>query len=61
MLCIMVAVAALLIPVHHQLEHWVKGRLVEKNNRLRLAAARKTVEQLENKLQKKEPKTAKEK
>lgn len=49
MLAIMVCIAALLIPLHHRLEKWVTNRLVEKNKKIRLEAARKTIEQLENK------------
>lgn len=47
MLLIMVGIAALLIPLHHKLEHWITHKLVEKNNRIRLAAAKKTIAQLE--------------
>jgi len=50
MLLAMVCVAALLVPLHHKLEHWVTHKLVEKNNRIRLAAARKTIEHLEKKV-----------
>lgn len=47
MLLIMVCIAAILVPAHHRLEKWMTGRLVEKNKRIRLAAARKTIETLE--------------
>ena len=47
MLAAMVCIAALLIPLHHKLEHWITHKMVEKNNAIRLAAARKTIEQLE--------------
>lgn len=47
MLLIMVALAAVLVPLHHRLEHWITHRLVEKNNRIRLAAAKRTIQQLE--------------
>ena len=46
MLGIMVCIAALLIPVHHQLEKWITHRLVEKNKKIRLAAAKKTIAKL---------------
>lgn len=46
-LAFMVCVAALLIPIHHKLEHWMSNRLVEKNNRIRLEAAKRTIEELE--------------
>jgi tetratricopeptide (TPR) repeat protein len=49
MLIILVAIGAMLIPLHHKLEHWITHRLVEKNKRIRLAAAKKTIEQLEGK------------
>jgi NADH:ubiquinone oxidoreductase subunit 3 (subunit A) len=48
MLLAMVFLAALLIPLHHRLEHWITHRLVEKNNKIRLAAAKKTIAQLES-------------
>ena len=47
MLTIMVCIAALLIPIHHWLEKWITHKLVEKNKKIRLAAAKKTIEQLE--------------
>jgi tetratricopeptide (TPR) repeat protein len=43
----MVSIAAFLIPIHHKHEHWMTQRLVEKNNRIRLAAAKKTIAELE--------------
>ena len=48
MLLIMVCIAAILVPAHHRLEKWLTVRLVEKNKRIRLAAARKTIETLES-------------
>lgn len=47
MLAIMVCIAALLIPLHHKLEKWVIYRLVEKNNKIRLQAAKKIISALE--------------
>jgi hypothetical protein len=47
MLLILVAIAALLVPLHHKIEHWVVKRMVEKNKRLRLAAAKRIVAKLE--------------
>lgn len=47
MLLIMVAIAALLIPLHHKLEKWVTHKLVEKNKKIRIAAAKKTLAKLE--------------
>ncbi len=49
MLAALVAIAALLIPLHHRLEHWIKHKMVEKNKKIRLAAAKKTIEKLEKK------------
>jgi tetratricopeptide (TPR) repeat protein len=47
MLLILVCIAALLIPLHHKLEKWITHKMVEKNKRIRLAAAKRTVEKLE--------------
>lgn len=46
-LLIMVLIASLLIPVHNRIELWIKEKVVVKNKRLRLAAAKRTVAQLE--------------
>lgn len=47
MLLIMVCIAGLLVPAHHRLEHWVVHKLIEKNKKIRLAAAKKTISRLE--------------
>jgi hypothetical protein len=47
MLLAMVCIAALLIPLHHKLEHWITHKMVEKNKKIRLAAAKKTIATLE--------------
>ncbi|HEY4324771.1 MAG TPA: hypothetical protein VGN20_12320 [Mucilaginibacter sp.] len=47
MLTILVLIAAVIVPMHHKLEQWVKHKLVEKNKAIRLAAAKRTIEQLE--------------
>jgi Tetratricopeptide repeat len=47
MLLALVCIAALLVPLHHQIEKWATAKLVEKNKKIRLAAAKKTIEQLE--------------
>jgi hypothetical protein len=47
MLLGLVCVAALIIPLHHRLEHWATHKLVEKNKAIRLAKAKKTIEELE--------------
>ena len=48
MLLALVCIAALLVPLHHKLEKWATHKLVEKNKAVRLAAAKKTIEDLEN-------------
>ena len=50
MLLALVCIAALLVPLHHKLEKWATHKLVEKNKQIRLAAAKKTIEQLEKKV-----------
>lgn len=50
MLLSLVCIAALLVPVHHKVEKWAIAKLVEKNKKLRLAAAKKTIQQLDTKL-----------
>jgi tetratricopeptide (TPR) repeat protein len=47
MLLCMAAIAGMLIPLHHRMEHWITNMLVSKNNRVRLEAARRTIEELE--------------
>jgi hypothetical protein len=47
MLMGLVCIAALLVPLHHKIEKWATARLVEKNKKIRLAAAKKTIEKLE--------------
>ncbi len=47
MLLAMAAIAGLLIPLHHRMEHLITSMLVSKNNRVRLEAARRTIEELE--------------
>lgn len=50
MLLALVCIAALLAPLHHKSAHWATHKLVEKNKAIRLAAAKKTIEQLEKKI-----------
>ncbi len=50
MLLTLVCIASLLVPLHHKLEHWATKKLVEKNKRIRLASAKKTIEELEEKV-----------
>jgi hypothetical protein len=47
MLLALVCIAALLVPLHHKLEKWATHKLVEKNKQIRLAVAKKTIEELE--------------
>ncbi|MFZ1687150.1 MAG: tetratricopeptide repeat protein [Flavobacteriales bacterium] len=49
MLLCMAAIAGLLIPLHHRMEKLITNMLVSKNNRVRLEAARRTIEELESK------------
>lgn len=35
-----------MVPLHHKIEKWVTVRMVEKNKRIRIAAAKRTIEQL---------------
>jgi tetratricopeptide (TPR) repeat protein len=48
MLLAMACIAGLLIPMHHRMEHFITNMLVSKNNRVRLEAARRTIEELES-------------
>ena len=48
MLMALVALASLLIPLHHRMEKWINEKMTEKNKKIRLEAAKKTIEQLEN-------------
>jgi hypothetical protein len=43
----LVLIAAVIVPLHHKLEQWIKHKLVEKNKAIRLAAAKRTIEKLE--------------
>ncbi|MBK7946557.1 MAG: tetratricopeptide repeat protein [Flavobacteriales bacterium] len=47
MLLCMATIAGLLIPLHHRMEKLITNMLVSKNNRVRLEAARRTIEELE--------------
>jgi hypothetical protein len=46
MLLALVIIAGMLVPLHHQLDKLLTTKLVEKNRLIRLAAAKKTIEQL---------------
>jgi tetratricopeptide (TPR) repeat protein len=47
MLLIMVAVASVLIPLHHKIEHWIEEKMIKKNKVMRLEAAKKIMEEYE--------------
>ncbi len=47
MLLTLVCIAALLVPSHNRLEKWAVSKLIKKNELIRLAAARKTIQDLE--------------
>jgi tetratricopeptide (TPR) repeat protein len=47
MLLALMAIAALLVPLHHKLEHWLIHKMVVKNKQLRLTAAKKILSELE--------------
>jgi hypothetical protein len=49
MLLSLVCVASLLVPLHHKLEKWTTNKLIEKNKKIRLESAKKTIEQLAQK------------
>ena len=46
MLLCLVGLGALLLPLHHRIEHWALTTLVAKNKEIRLAQARRTLQQL---------------
>ncbi len=48
MLVAFVSLAALLVPLHHRVEKWILKTLVEKNKKIRLAAAKRTIQELES-------------
>lgn len=47
MLLALVLVGALLVPAHHYLQKWINHTLVSKNNKIRLAAAKRIIAELE--------------
>jgi len=49
MLLALVLIASLLIPIHHKIEHLTKQKLIEKNKKIRLAHAKRTIKELEEK------------
>jgi hypothetical protein len=49
MLAALVLIAAILVPFHHKIEKWVKEKMVEKNKKIRLKAAKQIIIELEEK------------
>lgn len=47
MLGSLMVVAAIIIPFHHKLEKFIEAKVIEKNKRLRLIAAKKTIARME--------------
>jgi hypothetical protein len=47
MLLILVGVASVLIPIHHRIEKFIREKVIAKNRKIRLLAAKKTIERLE--------------
>ena len=48
MLLALVCIAVIIVPLHHKLEHYIKEKLIAKNNKIRLANAKKTIKELEH-------------
>ncbi len=48
MLIALVGIATFIVPLHHRLEKWATNKLVEKNKAIRLANAKKTIEEIES-------------
>jgi hypothetical protein len=48
MLIVLMGIAALLIPLHHKLQKKLTNIMIEKNKKIRLAAAKKTIASLES-------------
>ena len=46
MLLVLIVIGALLIPLHHKLEKWMTHVMVEKNKKIRLEAAERTIAEL---------------
>ncbi|MHB1179851.1 MAG: tetratricopeptide repeat protein [Daejeonella sp.] len=47
MLLVLIVIGAMLVPLHHKLEKWMTGIMVQKNKKIRLDAAKKTIATLE--------------
>jgi len=48
MLLLLILIALILEPIHNRIEHWISHQVIAKNRELRLAAAKRIVERLEN-------------
>ena len=46
MLLILILIGAMMVPLHHKLEKWITKIIVEKNKKIRLEAAEKTIAEL---------------
>ncbi|MDO8991901.1 MAG: hypothetical protein Q7U83_02470, partial [Daejeonella sp.] len=47
MLLVLIVIGGMLVPLHHKLEQWITKIMVEKNKKIRLDAAKKTIATLE--------------
>jgi tetratricopeptide (TPR) repeat protein len=54
MLLLLIGIALILEPIHNRIEHWITHKVIAKNKQLRLAFAKRTVERLENEVNKNE-------
>ena len=50
MLLILVAIAAMIIPLHNKIEHWLTHQLVEKNKKLQHDKLKQTIEKLQSEI-----------
>ena len=48
MLLCLLLIAVILEPIHNRIEHWITHKVIMKNKKLKLEAAKKTVARLEN-------------
>ena len=48
MLLVLIVIGAMLVPLHHKLEKWITNIMGEKNKKIRLDAAKKTIATLES-------------
>jgi hypothetical protein len=50
MLIVLVCIAVMLVPLHHALQKWMTKKMVEKNKKINLAAAKRIIEKYENEI-----------